>query len=48
MLFYFWERERKREREAEREGDTESEAAPGSQLSAQRPTWALNPLTTRS
>ena len=24
----------------EREGDTESEAAPGSELSAQSPTWA--------
>ena len=44
------ERERERESEqvgasmggAEREGDTQSEAAPGSELSAQSPTWGLN------
>ena len=33
---------------AEREGDTESEAAPGSELSAQSPTWGSNPRTMRS
>ena len=33
---------------AEREGVTESEAAPGSELSAQSPTQGLNPRTMRS
>ena len=33
---------------AEREGDTESEAAPGSQLSAQSWMWGLYPCTVRS
>ena len=33
---------------AEREGVTESEAAPGSELSAQSPTWGSNSQTMRS
>ena len=53
-LFLRRERERERERQsmsgggAKREGVTESEAAPGSELSAQSPTWGLNSQTTRS
>ena len=34
--------------EAERERDTESEEAPGSELSAQSPTWGLNSQIARS
>ena len=52
-------RERERERQSssegselwqssEREGNTESEAAPGSELSVQSPTWGLNSRTVRS
>ena len=33
---------------AERERDTESEQAPGSEPSAQNPTWGSNPRTVRS
>ena len=50
MFIYFRDRERETERDrdsttrrAEREGDTESEAAPGSELSAQSPTWGHEP-----
>ena len=44
-VFYLFLRERERisRGEAEREGDTESEAAPGSEPSAQSPMWGSNP-----
>ena len=53
-MFIYVLREREREREsasrggAERKGDTESEAAPGSELSAQSPTRGSNSGTVRS
>ena len=42
------ERESEREKGRKREGDTKSEGAPGSALSAQSPTWGLNPQIVRS
>ena len=50
MFIYFWERETQSVSRggAETEGDTESEAAPGSELSAQSPTRGSNPQTVRS
>ena len=49
---FTFESERETERDsrggAEREGDTDSEAAPGSELSAQSPMRGLNPRTVRS
>ena len=51
LLFYYFlkclfifERETEHERGGtEKEGDTESKQASGSELSAQSPTWGLNP-----
>ena len=37
------DREHKQGRGREKEGDTELKQAPGSELSAQSPTWGLNP-----
>ena len=55
MMFYLFLRERERERDIvqDREGYRERETqnskqAPGSELSAQSPTWGLNSQTTRS
>ena len=43
------ERERGRERERERDRDTQNpKQVPGSELSAQSPTWGSNPQTVRS
>ena len=57
MYLFLRDRERERERETDRvqagQGQTERETqnlkqAPGSELSAQSPTWGLNSRTTRS
>ena len=50
IFFFFFLRERKSTSRggAEREGDTESEAAPGSEPSAQSPTRGSNSQTARS
>ena len=50
MFIYFWDRERQRMNGggAEREGHTDRKQAPGSEPSAQSPTWGSNSQTVRS
>ena len=48
VFVYFWERETEHERGRGREGDRNTKQAPGSELSAQSPTWGPNPWTVRS
>ena len=50
-IYFERERAREREREVERQRERETKnpkQAPGSELSAQNPTWDLNPQTVRS
>ena len=49
IYFYFWDRDRVWAGEGQRERETQNlRQAPGSELSAQSPTWASNPQTERS
>ena len=49
LHFFLFERDRAQAREGQRERETQnSKQAPGSELSAQNPTWCLNPRTVRS
>ena len=48
LFIFYTERQSMSRGGAEREGDTESEAAPGSELSAQSPTRGSNPRAARS
>ena len=54
ILYFLRERDRETERQSEggrgreREGGTDLKQVPGSELSAQTPTWGSNPRTARS
>ena len=49
VFIYFWDRDRAWAAEGQREREMQNlKQAPGSELSAQIPTWGSNPQTTRS